>query len=141
MNTHGGRHIIKKIKTFGEFLNRKRTQHEMSLRKFAEQTDISPVYMCNMEKNRNPAPSEEILIKMVKLLLLSDEEAAMFYDLAAASKNTPTVSQDLAKYIMAKDLARVALRTAKDVDATDEEWQQFISMLEAKRKKIQEDRS
>ena len=132
---------MKDIETFGEFLNMKRRQREISLRKFAEKSDISPVYMCNLEKNRNTAPSEEILSKMVKLLLLTDEEAATFYDLAARSKNAPTVSHDLTDYIMSKTLARAALRTAKDVDATDEEWQEFITRLEAKREKMQEDGS
>lgn len=125
--------------TFGSFLNRKRKQRGISLRSFAGQAKISPVYMCNIEKDRNPAPSEEILSKMVKLLLLSDEETKEFFDLAAKSKATPTVSQDLPKYIMERDIVRVALRTAKDVDATDEEWQEFISMLEKKRQRIQED--
>lgn len=37
-----------------------------------------------------------------------------------------------------KDIVRVALRTAKDVDATDEEWQEFIAHLEERRRKIQE---
>jgi hypothetical protein len=51
-----------------------------------------------------------------------------------------TVSQDLPEYIMDKDIVRVALRTAKDVDATDEEWQEFIAHLEERRRKIQEDK-
>lgn len=72
--------------TFGEFLNRKRREKNISLRKFAELVKISPVYMCNMEKDRNPAPSEEILNRMVKLLLLNDEEKVLFFDLAAKSK-------------------------------------------------------
>jgi predicted GTPase len=45
-------------------------------------------------------------------------------------KSSPTVSKDLPKYIMDKDIVRAALRTAKDVDATDEEWQEFITRLE-----------
>lgn len=125
--------------TFGTFLNTKRQEQKISLRKFAEMLKISPVYMCNMEKNRNPAPSEDVLERMVSLLLLSEEDKSYFYDLAAKSKNAPTVSRDLPEYIMDRDIVRVALRTAKDMDATDEEWQEFISMLESKRKKIQEE--
>lgn len=120
--------------TFGEFLKEKRKCRNISLRRFAELAGISPVYMCNMEKDRNPAPSEEVLNRMVKLLLLSEEETALFFDLAAKSKKMPSVSQDLPEYIMDRDIVRVALRTAKDVDATDEEWQEFISKLESKRK-------
>ncbi|MPN49717.1 hypothetical protein SDC9_197339 [bioreactor metagenome] len=92
-----------------------------------------------MEKDRNPAPKDDILSRMVELLLLSDEEAEVLYDLAAKSKNTPTVSKDLPEYIMDRDIVRVALRTAKDVDATDEEWQEFIARLEERRRRIQED--
>lgn len=125
--------------TFGEFLNQKRRERNISLRKFAEMAKISPVYMCNMEKDRNPAPSEEILNRIVLLLLLTEEETALFFDLAAKSKKASVVSQDLPEYIMDRDIVRTALRTAKDVDATDEEWQAFIAMLEARRKKIQED--
>ena len=39
---------------------------------------------------------------------------------------------------MDRDIVRVALRTAKEVDATDEEWQAFIEMLKARRRKIRE---
>ena len=62
----------------------------------------------------------------------------MLYDLAAKAKNSTVVSQDLPDYIMERDIVRIALRTAKDVDATDEEWQEFIASLEARRRKKQE---
>ena len=126
--------------TFGGYLHSKRLERGISRRKFAEQSKISPVYMCNMEKDRNAAPSEEVLTRMADLLQLSDGERRYFYDLAAKSKTAPTVSQDLPAYIMERDIVRAALRTAKDVDATDEEWQEFIAMLEAKRKKTKEDK-
>lgn len=132
MNTHD---------SFGSFIKEKRLLREISLRKFAQQLDISPVYLCNMEKDRNPAPKDDILSRMAELLLLSDQDAEVLYDLAAKSKNTPTVSKDLPEYIMERDIVRVALRTAKDVDATDEEWQEFISSLEKRRQKIQKDKS
>lgn len=125
--------------TFGSFIKEKRLLRQISLRKFAELLDISPVYMCNMEKDRNPAPKDDILSHMAELLLLSEQETETLYDLAAKSKSTPTVSRDLPEYIMDRDIVRVALRTAKDVDATDEEWQEFIAKLEARRRKIQED--
>lgn len=125
--------------TFGSFIKEKRLLRQISLRKFADLLDISPVYMCNMEKDRNPAPKDDILSHMAELLLLSEQEMETLYDLAAKSKSTPTVSKDLPEYIMDRDIVRVALRTAKDVDATDEEWQEFIAKLEARRRKIQED--
>lgn len=125
--------------TFGEFIKGKRQNKGISLRRLAEQLNISPVYLCNMEKDRNPAPKDDILSRMAQMLVLNDEDTRLLYDLAAKSKSNPTVSKDLPEYIMDRDIVRVALRTAKDVDATDEEWQAFIEMLEARRRKIQED--
>lgn len=126
--------------TFGEFIKGKRQNKGISLRRFAEQLNISPVYLCNMEKDRNPAPKDDVLSRMAQMLVLNDEDTRLLYDLAAKSKSNPTVSRDLPEYIMDRDIVRVALRTAKDVDATDEEWQAFIEMLEARRRKIQEDK-
>lgn len=126
--------------TFGEFIKGRRQNNGVSLRRFAEQLNISPVYLCNMEKDRNPAPKDDVLSRMAQMLVLNDEDTRLLYDLAAKSKSNPTVSKDLPEYIMDRDIVRVALRTAKDVDATDEEWQAFIEMLETRRRKIQEDK-
>ena len=111
---------------------------EISLRKFAEQIGISPVYLSNLENDRMPAPKDDVVSKMAKLLLLDEAETTMLYDLAAKTKNNTVVSQDLPDYIMDRDIVRVALRTAKDVDATDEEWQEFIARLEARKRNDQE---
>ena len=124
--------------TFGTYIKDKRLAKQISLRKFAELLDISPVYLCNIEKDRNPAPKDDIISNMARLLMLNDTETAELYDLAAKAKSNPTISQDLPEYIMDRDIVRVALRTAKDVDATDEEWQEFIAHLEERRRKIQE---
>ena len=50
----------------------------------------------------------------------------LLLDLAAKSRKT--VSADLPEYIMEHDVVRAALRVAKEVDATDEEWQAFMEM-------------
>ena len=43
---------------------------------------------------------------------------------------------DLPDYIMEKDIVRAALRVAKEVDATDEEWQTFMKMLKERKRYI-----
>ena len=60
--------------TFGEFIKGKRQDKGISLRKFAEQLNISPVYLCNMEKDRNPAPKDNVLSRMAQMLVLNDED-------------------------------------------------------------------
>ena len=61
-------------------------------------------------------------------LHLSKEEQELLLDLAARPE-TMRVSADLPEYIMERDIVRAALRTAKEVDATDEEWQEFIDRI------------
>ena len=121
---------------FGEFLREKRQEREITLRKFAEMAGISPVYMSTLETNQRHAPKDEILERMVRLLLLSKEEEELFYDLAVKSAFSPRVSGDLPEYIINHEIVKIALRTAKDADATDDEWQEFIEKLR-KRKDLE----
>ena len=69
--------------TFGEYLKQKRLDKEITLRGFAKLVDISPVYLCDLEKGRKAAPSMEVMQKMVSKLALNKEESERFYDLAA----------------------------------------------------------
>jgi len=118
--------------TFGSFVRNKRMILEpyISLRKMAELLDISPVYMSNIENDRNPAPKDDILENMAKLLKLTKQETEQMYEMAAKTKAYTAVPGDLPEYISAHEYARIALRVAKDVDATDREWQEFIEKLQ-----------
>ena len=70
----------------------------------------------------------EKLNHLIEILGLCQTDAELLLDLAAKSK-TQRVSADLPEYIMERDIVRAALRTAKEVDATDEEWQEFIDRI------------
>ena len=65
--------------TFGTFIKEKRQQRDISLRKFADQIGISPVYLSNLENDRMPAPKDEVVSTMARLLLLNDTDTAMLY--------------------------------------------------------------
>ena len=114
--------------TSGSFVREHRMSRGLSLRNLAAKLEISPVYMSNIETDRKPAPTQEKLDKLVEILGLGQYEAEQLLDLAAKSKNRQ-VSADLPEYIMERDIVRVALRTAKEVDATDAEWQEFIDRI------------
>ena len=120
---------------FGEFLREKRKGKGMTLRKFAEMAGISPVHMSYLETNQRPAPKDGTLERMAGLLLLSKDDEERFYDLAAASALAPRVSGDLPEYIMGHDIVKAALRTAKDLDATDDEWREFMDKVRSRRSK------
>lgn len=114
--------------TFGSFVRQKRMEQGLSLRGLAARLDLSPVYMSNIETGRKPAPARENLDKLTLELHLSKEEQELLLDLAARPE-TMRVSADLPEYIIERDIVRAALRTAKEVDATDEEWQEFIDRI------------
>jgi transcriptional regulator with XRE-family HTH domain len=123
--------------SFGSFVRAKRLEVDITLRGMAQILDISPVYMSNIETDRNPAPKADILEKLAKALRLDKHEREIMYDLAAQSKNYAAIPGDLPEYISANAFARIALRMAKDVDATDTEWIEFIEKL--KKRSGQED--
>lgn len=115
--------------TLGSFITLKRTERDKTLRGMAREIGLSPVYLCNIEKGRRPMTAEDTLEKIANVLLFNKTDKAMLLDLAAKSKSI-LVAADLPEYINERDIVRVALRTAKDADATDEEWQAFIDKLE-----------
>lgn len=120
--------------TFGEYLKQKRLDKEITLRGFAKLVDISPVYLCDLEKGRKAAPSMEVMQKMVSKLALNKEESERFYDLAALEQTAKNpIPKDLNAFLKDNRVIVSALRTAKDLDTTDEEWQDFIDKLRKSR--------
>ena len=120
--------------TFGEYLKQKRLDTEITLRGFAKLVDISPVYLCDLEKGRKAAPSMEVMQKMVSKLALNKEESERFYDLAALEQTAKNpIPKDLNAFLKDNRVIVSALRTAKDLDATDEEWRDFIDKLRKSR--------
>ena len=76
---------MKNIPVFGEYIKKLRLEREITLRRFAAAIGVSPEYECNMEKGRRPAPTPEILQKIIRVLLLNKEETEQLYDLALIS--------------------------------------------------------
>jgi len=130
---------MKDENTFGAFIRDKRQRRNITLRQLVELLDLSPVHLSNIENNRRPAPKDEVLKRIIGVLRLNKQEQEEMYELAAKSKDIPTVPGDLPEYISTNELARAALRTAKDVDATDKEWLEFIEKL--KKRSRQEERN
>ena len=107
--------------TFGSFVREKRQSIGLSLRTLAAKLDLSPVYLSNIENDRRPAPTRAYLERLEQELHLSKVETA-----------------DLPDYIMDREIVRAALRTAKEADATDQEWQEFIDRITQRAKKSKE---
>ena len=114
--------------TFGAFISTRRKEAKLNLRDTAKHLGISTGYLCDIEQGRRPAPEGAFVERISSLLELDKQEHEMLLDLAADSRQT--VPADLPDYIRQHDIVRAALRVAKEVDATDEEWKAFMEMLQ-----------
>mgnify|MGYP003044905759 FL=1 len=124
--------------TFGSFVREKRQSIGLSLRTLAAKLDLSPVYLSNIENDRRPAPTRAYLERLEQELHLSKVETEQMLDLASKSQNN-RVSADLPDYIMDREIVRAALRTAREADATDQEWQDFIDRINRRMRTSGED--
>ena len=112
---------------FGEFLQRKRTEKQITLRKMAEMIGITAPYLTDIEKDRRNPPKMEKLELISQILMLNDEDKTTMYDLAGKKRNS--VAPDLPDYIMEHDYVSAALRTARDLDASEADWLKFVDEL------------
>ena len=124
--------------TFGSFVREKRQSIGLSLRTLAAKLDLSPVYLSNIENDRRPAPTRAYLERLEQELHMNKAETEQMLDLAAKSQNN-RVSADLPDYIMDREIVRAALRTAREADATDQEWQDCIDRINRRMRSSGED--
>ena len=124
---------------FGKYVEAKRKEKEINLRKFAELIDnMAPAYLSDIEKGNRYPPDKEKISKMAEVLGLTPQETADLYDLAAFDRasvekeKSSAVSSDLPEYIMSSEKLRAALRMARDAGADDNDWIKVIEMLEGK---------
>lgn len=116
---------------FGEFIKTKREEKQITLRKMAELLDCSAPFLSDVEKDRrNPFDMEKLEL-LSDILGLSPKDNALMYDLAGKKRNS--VAPDLPDYIMQRDYVSAALRTARDLDAGEQEWMQFVEDLKKRK--------
>ena len=116
---------------FGEYVKQRREKLGKTMRGFATEVEISPAYLCDIENGNRKAP-ERFLEKIAQALEITDAaELNDFYDLAGVSKNGQ--HSDINNYIDSLPSARMALRTAKDNNYTDEDWLKLIDIIKRKK--------
>lgn len=115
------------FKNFGDFLQKKREERKITLRKMAEMLDITAPYLSDIEKDRRNPPDMDKLEQISNILLLTSEDRTLMFDLAGKKRNA--VAPDLPEYIMGHAYVAAALRTARDLDADEEDWLKFVEEL------------
>ena len=112
---------------FGAFLQSKREEKKITLRKMADMLGFSAPFLSDVEKDRRNPPELAKLELIAEILGLTYEEQETMYNLAG--KKRDSVAPDLPEYIMQRDYVAAALRTARDLDAGEEEWLRFVQEL------------
>lgn len=113
--------------TFGQFISEQRQKHSMESQELAKALGISGAYLSQLERGVRTNPSTELLDKIAMVLCLNKIETETLYDLYA--KVSRQISLDIAVYISSSETVQQALRTARDANATEEDWKQFIEQL------------
>ena len=119
------------ITNFGEFLQRKREEKQITLRKMADKLGFSAPFLSDVEKGRRNPPEFSKLEQISEILGLTTEDERAMYDLAGQKRET--IAPDLPEYIMNRDYVAAALRTARDLDAGEDEWMRFVRELEQRK--------
>lgn len=120
---------------FGKFVAEKRKDKGITLRGMAGLMDFSPAYWSDIEKGRRNPPSIENLKEVARILELKQKETEDMIDMA--SEDRDEIPMDLPEYIKESELARTALRKAKQLnenngesDITKRAWEEFIKALD-----------
>lgn len=120
-----------KYANFGEFISKKRVEKQITLRKMADMLGVSAPFLTDVEKDRRNPFDMEKLTQLAQILGLTPEENEIMYNLAGKKRNA--VAPDLPEYIIERDYVSAALRTARDLDAGEEEWMKFVEELKKRK--------
>ncbi len=113
--------------TFGEYLKHKREEKQISLREVARTLGVSAPFLSDVENNRRAPLTEERLADLAKVLNLNEKEKAEMYDIVGKQKGL--LAPDLNPYVTERPYVNAALRTARNLEANEEDWQRFVDDL------------
>lgn len=115
------------METFGEYLKHIREDKHITLRELARRLELSAPFLSDVENNRRAPLTEERLATLTDVLNLSKDDAAEMYDIVGRQKGL--LAPDLNPYVTKRPYVNAALRTARNLEATEEDWQRFVDDL------------
>lgn len=116
------------MSAFGMYLSELRKERRITLKDMAAKLGITSPYLSDVEKGRRDSFDIDKLNQIVEILDLSKEEADKLMNLAGDQRND--IAPDLPEYVAGRDYVNAALRRAKDLNAGEREWFEFIQQLE-----------
>lgn len=113
--------------SFGKLIKGKRLEKNMTMKDVANQLNLSVSYLSDIEKGRRNPLELDKLQALSKILSLTQEEEDQMMDLAGKERNE--VSPDISNYVVKNQVVTDALRTAKNMDLSEQEWFDFIEKI------------
>ncbi|MBM7051703.1 helix-turn-helix domain-containing protein [Rothia sp. ZJ1223] len=114
--------------SFGAFLKDRRLAAGVTQRSLAMKLEVTRQHMSDLEAGKR-LPSAELAEGIASQLQLSSADRDLMRDVIARDKEA--VPTDLGGYIMDTDLARVALRRARDTKLSAQGWEKVIEVIES----------
>ena len=114
--------------TFGLYVASKRKEKGISIRTMAKHMEYSAAFWDDVEKGRANPPKYEKLKTLADILDLNKEDRIQMFDLAGQDRDT--VAPDVDKYISDNYFVVSGIRQARDLGASESDWQKFIDHLQ-----------
>ena len=111
----------------GQFISEQKHKMHLQSQELAKILGISIPYLSQIEHGKRQCPDVSLIKKMAEVFELTMEEKYIFYDLFAEASGQ--LSPDIVEYLQSNKIIIKALRTARDVSATDKDWERFIESL------------
>lgn len=111
---------------FGRFVKNYRSENDITIRDFADELEISPSYLCEIEKGRKRVP-----VKLVPILKqkfgIKDDEKQIFDDMVSLSRGYGFA--DINKYLFSHPLAVEAVRAAQEKNISGDEFLALVNQV------------
>lgn len=124
---------------FGKYISNKRKEKGISLRTMAKDLDISISYLSDLEQGNKMPPNsskdkyKDLIMGIMEYLEMNDEDKQICLNYADNDLiKKGYVSNDITNYMEQTPLASVALRKAKNLNYSNDDWEKIINDLKNK---------
>lgn len=120
---------ISQFKTFGQLMHFFRLRLGFSLKELAYHCHVSPSYLLDIEKGNRYPPSNDLLYRLMGVLLLNNEERDIFERMAYLGR-AAIDDKELVEYLCVAAPSSIAfIKMAKELNLPDEYFQRLITTL------------
>ena len=111
----------------GQFISEQKRKHSLQSQELAKKLGISMGYLSQLEHGKRLCPDIGLIKKMMEIFELNTNEIYILYDLYETA--TGHISPDIEDYIKLNPIIKRVLRYAKEVSASENDWEKFIEFL------------